>query len=101
MDPVPEDYNEMDHGIDSPVLRREHAATTINSARYSRKLDMILAGGSGSNEVRAFDTRTGEIIAKVTDMEKSVICLDYANNKEQFAFGSIDSCVRVMNFHKS
>jgi hypothetical protein len=62
-DPFPEDFQPEAHGIDSPIRKPKHANTMINSCMFTRKLDMILAGGSGSNEVRAFDIKTGEIIA--------------------------------------
>ena len=72
----------MEHGIDSPILKKPHVATMLNCTMFSRKLDMILAGGSGANEVRAFDLRTGEIVATVSDIGKSILCMDYAKTKE-------------------
>jgi WD40 repeat protein len=99
-DPVPDDYNVMEHSPDSPELKKPHSKTMLNTLKFSRRLDMILAGGSGKSEVRAFDIKTGEIVAQITDLEKSVLCMDFAHTKDQFAFGSVDSCMRVMNFSK-
>ena len=57
---------------------------------------MVLAGGAGRNEVRVFDYETGNIICIISDMERSVLCMDRANTSEGFAFGSADSCIRLM-----
>jgi len=58
---------------------------------------MILTGGAGKNQVRVFDYATGEIICIVSDMEKSVLCMDVAKSTNSFAFGSADSCLRIMD----
>ena len=58
---------------------------------------MLLAGGAGRNEVRVFDYATGNIICVISDMERSVLCMDVANTNSNFAFGSADSCIRIMD----
>jgi len=58
---------------------------------------MILAGGAGKNEVRIFDYSTGNIVCIVSDMERSILCLDIAKTSSQFAFGSADTCIRIMD----
>jgi len=36
----------------------------------------------------------------MTDLEKSVLCVDYGNKGEYFASGSSDGCLRVMSVGK-
>ena len=43
---------------------------------FSRKQDLIFAGGAGMNEMRVFDYETGNIVCIVSDMEKSILCMD-------------------------
>lgn len=62
---------------------------------------MILAGGAGKNQVRLFDYETGNIICIISDMERSVLCMDVAKNGNGFAFGSADSCLRIMDIQQS
>jgi len=58
---------------------------------------MILAGGSGRNEVRLFDTDTGNLVCAIGDLEKSVLTMDYSKSRESFAFGSSDASLRIMD----
>lgn len=55
-----------------------------------------MAAGAGSNQVRLFDFATGNIICVVSDMPKAILCLGLANNSSDFAFGSVDSKIRMM-----
>ena len=43
---------------------------------FSRKQDMIFAGGAGKNELRAFDYDTGNIVCIISEMERSILCMD-------------------------
>jgi len=79
------------------MTRRPKSPPFLYSALFSRKQDLILAGGAGRNEVRVFDYSTGNIIAIISDMERSVLCMDAANTSQGFAFGSADSCIRIMD----
>ena len=47
--------------------------------------------------MRIFDYETGSIVCKISDLERSVLCLDASKTSNHFAFGSGDSCVRVMD----
>jgi WD40 repeat protein len=64
---------------------------------FNRKQDLVLAGGAGKNEVRVFDYSTGNIVCIVSDMERSILCMDIAKTSQAFAFGSSDSCIRIMD----
>ena len=41
---------------------------------------MLFAGGSGKNEMRIFDYESGNIIALIGNLPKSVLCGALANN---------------------
>ena len=51
----------------------------LYAAMFSRKQDVILAGGAGANQVRIFDYETGNIVCMISDLERSVLCMDIAN----------------------
>ena len=60
-----------------------------------------MAGGAGKNEVRIFDYASGNIVCAITEMERSILSMDIANTTQSFAFGSADSCVRIMDIGSS
>ena len=61
---------------------------------------MLFAGGSGKNEMRIFDYESGNIIALIGNLPKSVLCGALANTSSQFAFGSADSRVRIFDINE-
>jgi len=69
----------------------------LYSACFNKKQDLILAGGAGGNEVRIFDYESGNIVGKISNLERSVLTIDASKNSNMFAFGSADSCLRVMD----
>lgn len=62
---------------------------------------MIFAGGAGKNQVRVFDYESGSLICVISDMPRSVLCMDTAYTTPSFAFGSADSCVRIMDIQST
>ena len=68
----------------------------LYSACFNKKQDLIMAGGSGANEVRIFDYESGNIVGKISNLERSVLTIDTSKMSNMFAFGSADSCLRVM-----
>ena len=64
---------------------------------FSRKQDLIYAGGAGKNELRVFDYESGNIVCIISEMERSILCMDTMKTNTGFAFGSADSCTRVMD----
>ena len=75
----------------------------LYAAMFNRtpKQDVIFAGGAGRNQVRVFDYESGALVCFVSDMPRSVLCMDMAYTSTDFAFGSADSCVRVMDVQSS
>jgi WD40 repeat protein len=73
----------------------------LYAAMFNQKQDLILAGGAGRNQVRIFDYETGNLVCVISDMARSVLCMDMAHKSHSFAFGSVDSCVRIMDILSS
>ena len=73
----------------------------LYAAMFNRKQDLIFAGGAGRNQVRAFDYESGNLVCVISDMPRSVLCMDMAYTTPTFAFGSADSCVRIMDILSS
>lgn len=47
--------------------------------------------------MRIFDYESGNLVCVVSDMPRSVLCMDLAHTSNAFAFGCADSCVRIMD----
>lgn len=75
---------------------RQSPAPFIYSTMFSNKYDVIMAAGAGANEVRLFDYKTGNILCCIGDMNRAVLSLTKANTTSDFAFGSADSRLRIM-----
>lgn len=75
---------------------RPKTAPLLYACMFNKRQDMILSGGAGKNQVRVFDYESGNLICIISDMERSVLCLDAAKTTNGFAFGSADSCLRIM-----
>ena len=60
-----------------------------------------MAAGAGSNQVRLFDYETGNILCIVSDMPRPLLCMAKANTSSDFAFGSVDSKLRIMQVRKA
>jgi len=67
----------------------------------SKREDLIFAGGAGKNEMRVFDFETGNIVALVGNLPKSILCGALSNHSNSFAFGSADSRVRIFDINES
>ena len=82
---------------------RPKSPPMLYSAMFNRtpKQDLIFAGGAGRNQVRVFDYESGSLVCVVSDMPRSVLCMDMAYTSTAFAFGSADSCVRIMDVNSS
>ena len=63
--------------------------------------DIVIAGGSGCNEVKVFD---GDIefkpCAQIKDLSRACYCLDWSNAGDMFACGGGDGVIRVFNVVK-
>ena len=56
-----------------------------------------MAGGAGANQVRCYDYETGAVLSIISDVPRAVLAMCNANTSTDFAFGSIDSKVRVFS----
>ena len=77
---------------DKPAMAPFLYTTMIN-----KREDLIFAGGAGKNEMRLFDFETGNIVALIGNLPKSVLCGALSSTSNQFAFGSADSRVRIFD----
>ena len=75
---------------------RENPAPFLYSCMFNNKQDMIMAAGAGGNQVRLFDYETGNVLCIVSDMPRPILCMAKANTTTDFAFGSVDSKIRIM-----
>ena len=69
----------------------------IYSCLFNKRQDVIYAGGAGANQVRCYDYETGNVLAIVRDLPRAVLGICNANTTTGFAFGSVDSRVRIFN----
>lgn len=75
---------------------RQSPAPFIYSTCFNNKYDVVMAAGAGANEVRLFDYKTGNILCVIGDMNRAVLSMTKANKSSDFAFGSADSRLRIM-----
>ena len=60
--------------------------------------DLIIAGGSGSNEVKVFDGNTlFKPCAQIKDLSRACYTVDFSNSGDMFAMGGGDGVIRVFN----
>lgn len=64
--------------------------------------DLIIAGGSGSNEVKIFDGNNNFWpCAQIRDLSRACFTVDFSNQGDMFAMGGGDGVVRVFNIINS
>lgn len=64
--------------------------------------DLIVAGGSGSNEVKLFDGNNNFWpCAQIRDLSRACYTVDFSNAGDMFAMGGGDGVVRVFNIINS
>lgn len=63
---------------------------------FSNKNNVVMAAGAGSNQVRLFDYETGNVLCVISELQKAVLCMGKANTSTDFAFGSSDAKIRIM-----
>jgi len=63
--------------------------------------DLIIAGGSGANEVKIFDGDSFfEPCYRIYNLSRACYSADFSNNGEMFAIGGGDGVVRVFDVTK-
>lgn len=75
------------------------SACSIYGAQFQKSTgDLIIAGGSGSNEVKIFDGNTlFKPCAQIRDLSRATYTVDFSNSGDTFAMGGGDGVVRVFN----
>ena len=66
-------------------VRRPDAPTIapfIYTTMLNKREDLLFAGGAGKNEMRVFDYESGNIVAMIGNLPKSVLCGALANTSE-------------------
>ena len=60
--------------------------------------DLVIAGGSGSNEVKVFDANQEfKPCAQIKDLSRACFSVDWSNSGDMFAMGGGDGVIRVFN----
>ena len=74
----------------------------VYSSQFRKKTgDILIAGGSGSNEVKLFDTYNYfKPIAQIRDLSRACFTVDFSHNGDVFAMGGGDGVIRVFNVSK-
>jgi len=71
----------------------------VYSAQFQKETgDLIIAGGSGSNEVKVFDgNQMFKPCAQICQLSRACFSVDFSNSGDMFAMGGGDGVVRVFN----
>jgi len=80
-EPVANDYSQTQHRLENDK-KMQHAGTFIYSAQFSRRRNMIMAGGSGKSEAKIFDYKTGTMLATMTNLKKGVLTTDFGKTSD-------------------
>jgi WD40 repeat protein len=84
-------------------LRQSSQPCLVYGAQYSKhdQGEVILAGGSRSNEARLFDTLNyDKPFAAIMDLPGPVYSVDFSHNGQLLALGCGDGTVRIFNINK-
>jgi COMPASS component SWD3 len=75
------------------------APCKVYAAQFMKQTgEYVVAGGSGCNEVKIFDSVNGfQPVAQIKELSRAVFSLDFSNNNDMFAMGGGDGVVRVFN----
>ena len=65
---------------------------------FNKDESLLMAGGAGRNEFRVFDWATGEVVAMVNNVPKSIFCGAISKTTNRFVIGCADSKVRMFDW---
>lgn len=85
-------------------IKRSAEPCQVYASQFSKhdNGEMILAGGSKSNEARAFDTaNSNKPFAAVMDIPGPVFAVDFSNNGNFAALGCSDGYIRMLTVSKT
>ena len=95
---------ELDHQInwfaDGFAKNEETRTSSLYSVMYTSDGEHIVAGGASPNEVRIFKNDSIEgnkVVSCISDLNMAALTLDVAHHSNQFAFGTADGYLRIMN----
>ncbi len=74
--------------------------SSLYSAMYTRDGSHAIVGRASPNEVRIFrtdDSEEDKVVSSISDLESTPLAMDVAHSSNQFAFGTADGCLRIMN----
>ena len=84
-----------------PIKRGKRVfAPQLYTTLFNKNEDLLFCGGAGKNEMRVFDWQTGNIVALIGNLPKSVLC-GAVTQGSKFCFGSADSRVRIFDIQSS
>lgn len=78
------------------------APCMVYAAQFSKNdgSSMIIAGGSGANEAKLFDRKSGgSVFGTVMGLQRACYSVDFSHGGHMVAVAGGDGCVRVMNIH--
>lgn len=95
------DFNTCEHIEDIPwdeALPVDQSCLVYSCQFQKSTGDLIIAGGSGNNEVRIFDGNAlFRPCASICELSRAVFSVDFSNSGDMFAMGGGDGVVRVFN----
>jgi len=73
--------------------------SSLYSNMYTSDGGHIIAGGASPNEVRILknDDEGHKVVSCISDLDSACLTIDTANKSDQFAFGTADGYLRIMN----
>lgn len=78
---MPSSWQEKEMDDDEEHMQKFKPKTPpmLYCAMFNRKQDLIFAGGAGRNQMRVFDYDSGNLVCIISDMPRSILCMDIAN----------------------
>ena len=87
-------------------VKQPHAPCKIYSCQFHKsKGDLVLAGGSGTNEAKLFMSMSGhekdwKVVCTICELSRACYTVDFANQSEMFAIGGGDGFIRIFTIEK-
>lgn len=78
--------------------KKQKQAPYLYTVMFNKDESLLMAGGAGRNEFRIFDWKTEEVVAVINNLPKAIVSGAIADHSDRFAFGSMDSQIRLFDF---
>ena len=69
----------------------------LYAARWSEDGEIIVAGGSGSNEAKIFDSYSGQSIGTISGLTRAVYTVDVSSDNKMVAVAGGDASIRLLD----